>query len=184
MLTQQGREHTTASLCVGVTRVTGVTEATIARHHADQQPPPSVTQADPLPGHMGNAPGTGAPNSEAVTRVTWRLPAVGNRQRVSQLIDIVGVRSCCYPCYPCYPEKRSFPTSHMDWHGGQHTVAPKSEAHRHSAAGKSPDNRAAPPDGSAASYVAGAARRGCFPCTTQRPALHACLMSNRGVFTS
>jgi len=70
-----------------VTRVTEVTHATIPSNHAGHEPLTAVTQADPPTGNTGNTRVVGTPNTEAVTPVTQRPFALGNRGVVPQGID-------------------------------------------------------------------------------------------------
>ena len=85
------------SLCTGVTGVTEVTPSVSASNHAGQEPLTAVTHADPLQGNSGNTPVAGAPDAEAVTPVTERPPALGNRGIASQSIDTARVAKAVTP---------------------------------------------------------------------------------------
>ena len=87
LLAQTREKHPSAR----VTQVTRVTPSGISSNHAGQEPLAAVTHADPLQGNTGNTPVTGAPDAEAVTPVTQRPLALGNRRIVPQGIATVRV---------------------------------------------------------------------------------------------
>ena len=97
------------SLCAGVTRVTEVTPSVIPSNHAGQEPLTAVTQADSPTGNTGNTLVVGAPDGEAVTPVTQRPLALGNRDVVPQGIDTGRVSETVTPVTPVTQKEEPLP---------------------------------------------------------------------------
>ena len=92
-----------------VTRVTEVTPSVIPSTHAGQEPLTAVTQADPPKGNTGNTLVVGALDGEAVTRVTQRPLALGNRGVVPQGIDTARLSKTVTPVTPVTQPKEPVP---------------------------------------------------------------------------